>query len=223
MKTVKKTFIILFLLCCTAQTSFSEQKYPFQTYNKRPAEIQKGIGLTPSASVHKRKPFQMRVAPSIPKLRDWCELQTAPPSVNQDKQKPGGLRSGLKSLFFGPRVGLEANENQPVTFVEKANLFVPLAPFQVYSENGIKGFAASAFFGPRVGKEIKERKIRKVEWLGLVPVIGVTYHLMTSHPSKTTVLIEVASAALLSRLLPAIEAFRGKTMTEIERAENLKR
>ena len=223
MKTVKKTFIIFFLLCCITQTSFSEQKYLFTPYNKPPGEIRKGIGLTFSASFQKGKLFQMRTAPSIPKIRDGGEIQTVPSSAYQDTQKPGGLHSGLKSLFFGPRVGLEANENQPVTFIEKANLFIPLAPFQVYSENGIKGFAASAFFGPRVGMEIKERKIRKVEWLGLVPVIGVTYHLITSRPSKTAVLIEVVSAALLSRLLPAIEAFRGKTMTEIEKKENLKR
>lgn len=223
MKAFIKTFIILFLLFCTAQTSSSEQKYTFLQYNKRPAEIQKSIGLRLSAPVHNGKLLQMRVALPIPKLRNVGEIQTPPASAFQDTQKPGGLSSGLKSLFFGPRVGLEANENQPVTFIEKANLFVPLAPFQVYSVNGIKGFAASAFLGPRVGMEIKERKIRKVEWLGLVPVIGVTYHLLTSHPSKTTVLIEIASAALLSRLFPAIEAFRGKTMTEIERAENLKR
>jgi len=218
-KVHKKIFIIL-LLCFTAQTSFSEQKGLFQTYNKQSCAVKKGIGLRLSA-------FNQNETGRVPlPSRSFGEddkLQTAPLPVYQETQKKRYFQSGLKSLFFGPRIGLEANEDQPVTFIEKANLFVPLVPFQVYSENGIKGFAASAFLGPRVGMEIKERKIRKKEWLGLVPVIGVTYHLITSHPSKTTVFIEVVSAALLSRILPAIEAFRGKTMTGIERAENLKR
>ncbi len=130
---------------------------------------------------------------------------------------------GLKSLLFGPRIGLEANESVPISFIEKANLFVPLAPFQAYSENGIKGFLTSAFIGPRVGMEIKERKIRRKEKIGLLIMAGITYHLMTSKPSSSGVISEVILGAFLSRLWPAYEAYRGKTMTDIDITENLRK
>ncbi len=141
----------------------------------------------------------------------------------EDTVDPGGYIVGLKGLLFGPRIGLEANEGTPISFVEKANLFVPLAPFQAYSVNGIKGFLASAFLGPRVGMQLNERKIRKKEWLGLIPVLAVTYHLFSSDPSTSMVMMEVAAAGFLSRILPAWEAFRGKTMTEIHRRESLQK
>ncbi len=106
---------------------------------------------------------------------------------NQESASRSGIMNGLKSLLFGPRIGLEANESVPISFIEKANLFVPLAPFQAYSENGIKEFLTSAFIGPRVGMEIKEQKIRRKEKIGLLIMAGITYHLMTSNPSSSGV------------------------------------
>lgn len=147
----------------------------------------------------------------------------APARPQQQPVEPGGVMNGLKSLLFGPRIGLEANEGAPVTFVEKANLFVPLAPFQAYTVNGYRGFLAGAFLGPRVGMELGERKIRTREWLGLLPVIGAAVHLAQSDASTTMVIAEVVVAGFLSRLIPAIEALSGKTMSEIERRENLRR
>jgi len=132
--------------------------------------------------------------------------------------------AGLKTIVFGPRFGIESNEGQPITFIEKANVIFPLVPFQAYSTSGWKGFASSAFIGPRVGMELNERKIRLKEWVGLVPVIGVTAHLMMAeNPSTSMVITEAAIAAVLSRLWPAIDAFRGRTMTEIDRNEDLRR
>lgn len=145
------------------------------------------------------------------------------PVYQDETGETGGWKAGLKSLFFGPRIGIEANENVPISFIEKANLFVPLSPFQAYAENGVKGFFTSAFFGPRVGMELKERKIRKKEWYGLIPALAVTFHLRSSHPSTGAVIGEVVLAAFLSRVLPAFDAHRGRTMSDIELAENLRR
>ncbi len=153
-------------------------------------------------------------------------ISIAPPEMPEPQaQAPGrgGYMAGLKTLLFGPRVGLEANENTKVTFVEKANLFVPLAPFQAYGVNGIKGFFAAGFLGPRVGMQLQERRIRMKEWLGLIPIVAVAYHLFTSDPSTSMIMMEVSAAGLLSRILPAFEAFKGRTMTEIERRENLRK
>lgn len=142
----------------------------------------------------------------------------------QQAQAPasrGGIMKSLKAFIIGPRIGLESNEGIPATFVEKANIFVPLSPFQAYGKNGYKGFLASAFLGPRVGTQLGERKIRKKEWIGLLPFLAVTYHLMTSDPTTSSLIMEVSVAGFLSRLIPAFETFRGKTMTDISRLENL--
>jgi len=141
-----------------------------------------------------------------------------------DVSDPGGVMPCLKTLIFGPRIGLEANEGVPISFVEKANIFLPIAPFQAFSKTGIKGFFASAFIGPRVGMQMNQRKIRTKEWLCLLPVVAVAAHLAVSDkPSTPTIMIEIAAAAFISRLLPAIDAFRGKTMRDIEQQENLHR
>lgn len=148
-------------------------------------------------------------------------LPEMPQQLEEDKT--GGFSAGLKSLIFGPRIGLQANDGIPVTFVEKANVFVPLVPFQVYPVSGLKGVAASIFLGPRIGMELNERKVRKMEWIGLAPVVGAGMHIAFTNPSTTTMVLELASAALLSRIIPAVEAYLGKTMSEIERRENLRR
>ncbi len=66
--------------------------------------------------------------------------------------------------------------------------------------NGFNGFLASYFLGPRIGAELHERKIRTKEWLLLVPC-----------------------ACLYPAISIPLEAYRGKTMTEIEVAEGLRR
>ena len=163
-------------------------------------------------------PYQM--LPSKTALHTRIKLF---PVYQDETGETGGWKAGLKALFFGPRIGIEANENVPVTFIEKANLFVPLSPFQAYTESGVKGFMASAFLGPRVGMELKERKIRKKEWYGLIPALAVTFHLGTSSPSTGAVIGEVVLAAFLSRIFSALDAYHGRTMSDIELTENLRR
>ncbi|MFC1554433.1 hypothetical protein ACFL7D_07355 [candidate division KSB1 bacterium] len=205
---IKTSYLVIFLLCIPGMLSaFQAVKADMNlVVNERIAEY--FVSFDPH--------FNSKID-----LPDFSKLQTQDPA--QPEENRGGYMAGLKALFLGPRIGLESNENVPITFIEKANLFVPLVPFSTYSSTGIKGAAASAFLGPRVGSQLNERKIRKVEWLGLIPVLGVTYHIMTSKPSTSGVLMEVSVAALLSRIWPAWEAFRGKTMMDVERAEQLRR
>lgn len=140
----------------------------------------------------------------------------------QEEEKKGGFMTGLRTILYGPRVGIELNDGQPISFVEKANLFVPLVPFQAYSENGWKGFMASAFIGPRVGMQLSQKKIRFKEWVGIIPVAAVAVHIfMSEDPSMGMVVAELTLAGFLSRLWPALDAFRGRTMQEITENENL--
>jgi len=68
--------------------------------------------------------------------------------------------------------------------------------YQGYQAAGPMGAFASACLGPRVGTELPKRKIRMMEWLGLV---------------------------IVGRLVTAWEAYQGKTMTEIAKKENLEK
>ncbi len=78
--------------------------------------------------------------------------------------------------------------------------------------------------GPRVGTQLHERKIRFKEWLGLIPFAAVTIHVfMAKDPSTSTILMEASLAGIIARILPALEAFGGKTMRDIDRLENLRR
>ncbi|MDI6793713.1 MAG: hypothetical protein QME81_12760 [bacterium] len=122
--------------------------------------------------------------------------------------KKGGAGPFFGSCCVGPRIGLEMNEGVEVELME----VLRLAPYvgglihlyvsydYGYKAAGEKGFLASCCIGPRVGKEFNERKIRTKEWMRLIPVVGLVPHVMI-----------------------AIEAGQGKTMTEIEQEENLKK
>ncbi|MCE5249526.1 hypothetical protein LLG96_04820 [bacterium] len=120
----------------------------------------------------------------------------------------GGIGPMLGSCCLGPRVGQEMNEGSEINIME----VLPLLPYvggvfrlwlsydYGYKAAGGKGFLASCCIGPRVGKEFKERKIRSMEKLYPIPIIQ-----------------------LYPWLANGIEAYSGKTMTEIEKEENLKR
>ena len=120
----------------------------------------------------------------------------------------GGPVPCLATCCVGPRIGLEMNEGQPVTVME----LLPLVPyvggvFRLYlsydygfKAGGAKGFLASCCIGPRVGKEIGERKIRTKEKLLLIPVFNI-----------------------IPATMIAMDAYCGKTMTEVEQEENLRR
>ncbi len=66
--------------------------------------------------------------------------------------------------------------------------------------NGMSGFLASCCLGPRIGAELGERRIRDKEWQLLIPCLNISPCLSIS-----------------------MEAFQGKTMTEIEVAEGLRK
>lgn len=122
-------------------------------------------------------------------------------ALAQDGFAKGGVTPGMASCCLGPRIGLEMNEGIPIRTEEWINAFIfPIVPFEAYDKVGFKGCLASCFLGPRVGMQLKERKIRTKEWVTLIPVVG-----------------------LIPRAMIAIEAGQGKTMTEIEAKEGLKK
>lgn len=118
----------------------------------------------------------------------------------QEPQK-GGLVPCLVSCFYGPRIGLELNEGKSVEPMEL--IYFLGGPFTLYASwelagktNGANGCFASCCLGPRVGSQLHERKIRTMEWLQLIGI---------------------------GTIIIAYEAYSGKTMIEIEEAENLRR
>ena len=130
-------------------------------------------------------------------------------AATQDQDKKGGGGPFLASCCLGPRVGLELNEGQQVRTVEwvilASNIVgIPVGQVWAGSEGwkaaGPGGCLANVCIGPRVGNELPQRKIRTKEWLTLIPAVGI-----------------------VPRLLISIEALNGKTMTQIEEEEKLKK
>jgi len=132
----------------------------------------------------------------------------------------GGVIPCLASCLVGPRVGLEMNEGKEIQKSEWIGVIggyfgnvVPIVGSLVslgcrgymaydmgYVPNGFEGFAASFCLGPRIGNELDTRKIRTKEWLRLVPCICI-------YPA----------------IAIPLEAYNGKTMTEIEQKEGLRK
>ncbi|MFH1860192.1 MAG: hypothetical protein ABH870_04150 [bacterium] len=121
--------------------------------------------------------------------------------ASADTAKKGGMTPAFASCLLGPRIGLEMNEGTPIRMEEWVNAFLfPIVPFEAFDKNGMKGCLTSCCICPRAGLELKERKIRSMEFMQLIPYVG-----------------------LIPRAMIALEAYQGKTMTEIEKAENLKK
>ena len=142
----------------------------------------------------------------------------------------GGVMPFLASCCIGPRVGLEMNEGSQVRNMEwiavAVNIFTGAGGIingiepamgktmnEARAQEGLGGravraaapkekggvlpFLAGCCLGPRVGLELNDgRDIRFIEWLSIIPLV---------------------------RLVPAIEAASGKTMSEIAVAEGLDR
>jgi len=132
-------------------------------------------------------------------------------SVFADAAKKGGSGPFLASCCIGPRVGLEMNEGQTIKGTEWARAFGGFVPYlggiivlvavvMQGSKTGLDGVLAECCIGPRVGEQLNDRKIRSIEWVRAIPVIGIIPHIMI-----------------------AADAARGRTMLEIEQKENLKR
>lgn len=113
----------------------------------------------------------------------------------------GGCVPAAYSCFLGPRIGLEANEGISVETTEWLRLVgigVLINDYQAFQKNGPMGCLLENFIGPRVGRESNSRNVRMLEWIGLV-------------------------TSPIPQVIMAFEAYQGKTMTEIEAAENLKK
>jgi len=120
----------------------------------------------------------------------------------------GGIMPCLASCLIGPRVGLEMNEGKKVETIELLHAFGgyipyvgccvrPVTSYMIGGKtNGVNGFLASCCLGPRVGSQLNQRKVRINEWLQLV---------------------------CIGRILIPLEAYQGKTMTEIEAKEGLRK
>ncbi len=132
----------------------------------------------------------------------------------------GGAGPCLASACIGPRVGLEMNEGKGIALSEWIGLggkliFVASSftiqnvpaltqSYMAYDTggkaNGFNGFLASCCLGPRIGAELGERRIRDKESQLLIPCVNISPCLSIS-----------------------MEAFQGRTMTEIEVAEGLRK
>ncbi len=119
-------------------------------------------------------------------------------SFAPEAQAKGGVYPCMLSLLCGPRIGLEYNEGKPVRTQEWLQI-IGIGTIWILVENTMKNGCTGciySFAGPRVGYEANQRKIRIVQ--ECLPVF-----------------------LPLLRVLPAIEAFQGKTMTEIANESGL--
>jgi len=134
-------------------------------------------------------------------------------------EENGGFVPCLASCLIGPRVGLEMNEGKEIVQSEWIMLggqLIAAVPvigqiaatgtraYNAYDmgakKNGLEGALASFFLGSRVGNELDYRKIRLMEWLRIVPCVCI-------YPA----------------IMIPLEAYQGKTMTEIEVEEGLRK
>lgn len=146
-------------------------------------------------------------------------------STKHRHREPGGFGPALASCLVGPRVGLEMNEGIEEIHLSEwialggaiisgstTGILAPIGnviytgtrAYMAYEmggkNNGFEGALAAFCIGPRVGNELHYRKIRNKEWLLLIPCVNI-YPLIS---------------------IP-LEAYHGKTMTEIEIAEGLRK
>ena len=122
----------------------------------------------------------------------------------------GGVAPCLATIFMGDiRIGLYMNDGKPVEgqdwLILGLNVLTGLGPFvsayEGYSKSQtMKGCCVGYFWGRRAGGEINNYKLRTKEILLCIPIINI-------YPCIA---------------LP-LEAFSGKTMTQVIEEENLKR
>jgi len=109
----------------------------------------------------------------------------------------GGVVPCLVSCLIGPRVGLEMNEGKNIEMLEILGFIIPIVrAVPGFQAAGVQGAVIGCCLGPRVGSEYNQRKVRTMEWLQLCCV---------------------------GRIMIPFEAFQGKTMTEIEAKEGLRK
>ncbi len=109
----------------------------------------------------------------------------------------GGVIPCVVSFFVGPRVGLEMNEGKDIEMLEILGVIIPIVrAVPGFQAAGVQGAVIGCCLGPRIGSEYNQRKVRTMEWLQLCCV---------------------------GRIMIPFEAFQGKTMTEIEAKEGLRK
>lgn len=116
-------------------------------------------------------------------------------------EKKGGCMPAALGCLLGPRIGLEYNEGKPVETTEWLRLVwigAIINCYQAFQKNGCVGCLLEGFIGPRVGRQWNYRNVRMMEWLGLI-------------------------VSPIPQIIMAFEAYEGKTMLEIEKAENLRK
>ena len=112
-------------------------------------------------------------------------------------EEKGGPVPCLVSFFVGPRVGLEMNEGKNIEMLELVGVVIPIVrALPGFQSAGAAGGIIGCCLGPRVGSQYKQRNVRTMEWLQLCCV---------------------------GRIMIPFEAFQGKTMTEIEAKEGLRK
>jgi len=132
----------------------------------------------------------------------------APPAPSTRSTVKGGMGPMFISCLIGPRVALEHNEGSDVRSIEWISLILNvfgggtgrIVSALQGSKNGLSGAAVGCCVGPRAGEQFHERKLRGKEKLCFIPVVGGISHILMS-----------------------LEALDGKTMSETEAAENLRR
>jgi hypothetical protein len=123
----------------------------------------------------------------------------------------GGVWPCLATCFMGdPRIGLYMNDGKPVETLDWVRLWLGIIPtelgpfvsaYDAYAQTStIKGCCVGFFWGRRAGLEIQNYKLRTKEILLCIPIVNI-------YPCIA---------------LP-LEAFGGKTMTQVIEEENLKR
>ena len=141
-----------------------------------------------------------------------CLMQLCVPlNALADAQTKGGAGPFFASCCIGPRVGLEMNEGKEIKGTEWVRTFATFVPYiggiiwlvvvvMQGSNTGFNGVMAECCIGPRVGEQLNERRIRSIEWVSAIPLIGIIPHIMMSA-----------------------DAANGRTVLEIEAKENLRR
>lgn len=120
------------------------------------------------------------------------------------EEKERAVGPCLVTLFIGPRAGIEMNEDRPIQMWELVHAF-GISPARAVASwmlggeaAGVEGCIVSFCIGPRVGAQLPERRVRTKEWTRLIPIYGI-----------------------IPTIQIALEAYNGKTMTEIAEQEGL--
>ena len=116
----------------------------------------------------------------------------------------GAMVPCLASCCLDPRLGYEMNEGKEIHMYDVLSLFgilrlIPAVDWGL-ARSGAGGFCVTLFWGNRAGRDFKTTRLRGKELLLCVPVVNI-----------------VSAVLILSEVLG------GKTWSEVEQAENLKR